>query len=166
MVFAIALHLAFATGLAGGIDAPEREIVGPKLLCFKYSSYQLIEGERIADVSVGLEGMGIEVEGSQGLYTVRESEIFSRPATLGRRVNRTEGASYHRSGNPVRYAITGRTSYSPDKDTLVLWVSGSALTGRRTDSAIYNRVSVGDPAPLRCDYRYLYGWDVALGQGE
>jgi hypothetical protein len=107
--------------------------------------------------------MGIEVEGPRGMYSVRESEIFARPATLGMRVNRNEQTSYYRSGNPVRYAITGRTSYSLDKDTLVLWVSGHALTGERPDAAIYSRVTVSDPAPLRCDIRYLYGWDVALG---
>ena len=166
MAFIIALTLALATGSAGGLDAPEREIIGPRTLCFKYSSFQLVEGERVADVRIGLEGMGIEVEGPQGRYSVRESEIFARPATLGRRVNRNEGTSYYRSGNPVRSAIIGRTSYSPDRDTLVLWVSGSALTGRTADATIYSRVTVGDPASLLCDNRYLYGWDIALGLGD
>lgn len=144
-------------------DAPEREIVGPKKLCFKYSSFQLAEGERVADIRIGMEGMGIEVEGPFGRYSVRESEIFAKPAMLGRRVSRHDDTKYYRNGDPVSYAVTGRTSYSPERDTLVLWVSGPALTGQRTDAAIYSRVTVGDPALQRCDYRYLYGWDVALG---
>ncbi|WOB78348.1 hypothetical protein [Brevundimonas nasdae] len=166
MVFTIALTLALATGAAGGFDTPHREIIGPKTLCFKYSSLQLVEGERVADVRVGLEGMGIEVEGPQGRYSVQESEIFARPATLGRRVNRNEGTNYYRSGNPVSYAIAGRTSYSPDRDTLVVRMSGPALAGRTTDAEIYRRVTVADPASLRCDNRYLYGWDIALGLSD
>lgn len=125
MVFTIALTLALATGASDGLDTPHREIIGPKTLCLKYSSLQLVEGERVADVRIGLEGMGIEIEGP--------------------------------------YAIAGRTSYSPDRDTLVVRVSGSALAGRTTDAEIYRRVTVGDPASLRCDNRYLYGWDIALG---
>ena len=166
MVLLIALTIALATGAAGALDEPQRDITGPRKLCFKYSSFQLAAGERVTDVQIGVEGMGIEVEGLLGRYSVRESEIFARPARLGRRVSRNEDASYYRSGNPVSYAVTGRTSYSPDRDTLVLWLSGPALTGQRADAAIYSRVAVGDPAPLRCDNRYLYGWDVALGQDE
>jgi hypothetical protein len=112
---------------------------------------------------MGLEGMAIEVEGPQGRYSVAESEIFGRPAALGRRVNRNGGTTYFRRGDPVRYAVTGRTSYSPNRDTLLLWVSGAPLTGRTTDAAFYSRVTVGDPASVDCDHRYLYGWDIALG---
>ena len=162
MVFGITLILVLATGSAGRADAPEHEIIGPKTLCFKYSSFQLTEGERVADVRIGLEGMGIDVEGLRGRYSVRESEIFARPASLGRLVSRRDNTNYFRSDRPARYAITGRTSYSLNRDTLVLWVSGFALTGRRADATIYNRVTVGDPASLRCDMRYLYGWDTAL----
>ena len=166
MVPFIALTLALATGSVGQPDVLESEIIGPKMLCFKYSSFQLLEGERVVDVRVGLEGMGIDVEGLQGRYSVRESEIFARPTTLGRRVNRNNGTTYYRSRNGASYAITGRTSYSPDRATLVLWVSGSALTGRKADATIYTRINVGDPASLRCDNRYLYGLDIAFGLGD
>lgn len=139
-----------------------------RLVCLRHNSAvsNLRRASEVTDVRIGLEGMGIEVEGPLGRFSVRESEIFTRPARLGRRVNRNEDASYYRSGNPLSYAVTARTSYSPDRDTLALWLSGPALTGQRADAAIYSRIAVGDPAPLRCDNRYIYGWDVVLGQDE
>lgn len=163
MTIMAALIFALATSSQPVSDTPEPNIVGPKLLCFKYSSFQLSEGERVADVRMGLEAMVVEIDGPLGRYTIRESEIFRRPARLGTRVARNAGTTYYRSGSPVRYAVTGRTDYSTERDTLVLWLSGDALNGQRADAAIYRRVAVGDPAQLRCDFRYLYGWDVALG---
>jgi hypothetical protein len=162
MAILIALAIALATGSAGMRDEPAREIVGPKRLCFKHSSFQLTEGERVADVRMGVEGMSIGVEGPMGRYRISESEIFRKPTELGRRVGRRDGTGYYRVSDPVRYAVTGRTSFSPDRDALVLWVSGDALVGQRTDAEIYNRVAVGDPAGRRCHYRYLYGGDAAL----
>jgi len=162
----IALTLALAAGGAVQVEAPDREIIGPKTLCFKYSSFQLLDGERVVDVRIGLEAMGIEVEGPHGRYSIRESEIFAKPRMLGRRVHRNGVTAYYRSRSAASYAITGRTSYSPDRDALVLWLSGSALTGRAADATIYSRVTVGDPASLRCDRRYLYGRDIALGRGD
>ncbi len=166
MTLLAALTIALATGSSAWLDTPEPETIGPKLLCFKYSSFQLLEGERVTDVRIGIHAMVIEVDGPAGRYTVAESDNFRRPASLGTWVARSGGTTYHRSGNPPSYAVTGRTSYSTERDVLVLWVSGSALNGRRTDAAVFTRVMVGDPAPLPCDYRYLYGFDVFLGQDE
>lgn len=166
MTLLTALTIALATGSSAWVGTPEPEIVGPKLLCFKYSSFQLLEGERVTDVRMGLEAMVIEVDGPLGPYTVAESEIFRRPARLGARVVRSGGTTYYRRGNPPSYAVTGRTRHSTERDTLVLWVSGSALTGQGVDAAVFTRVMVGDPAQLPCDYRYLYGWDVAFGPDE
>lgn len=46
MVFLIALTIAVATGAAGAFDAPQRDIIGPKKLCFKYSSFPLLWRKR------------------------------------------------------------------------------------------------------------------------
>ena len=162
-MFLIVLTLALATGAQ---DAPQPPILGPKRLCFKYSSFLLEANERVTEVQMGLEGMGIEVEGPLGRFTVRESEIFAKPENLGERVSRNQDTSYYLNGKPLSYAVRGRTSYSPDRETLVLWLSGPALTGQATDMTIYNRIAVGDPASLPCDKRYLYGWDIILGKDE
>ncbi|MDP3802349.1 MAG: hypothetical protein Q8Q71_09215 [Brevundimonas sp.] len=161
----IAMIAALAASQPSTQDPPTPDIVGPRQLCFKYSSFLLNEGERVVDVRMGLEGMGIEVAGPRGSYSIRESEIFA-PASLGRRTQRMGGTSYYRLRGPLRYAVTGRTDYSPARDTLVLWLSGSAFTGQPDDASIYTRVTIADPAPLHCDHRYLYGWDVALDNDE
>lgn len=163
MTFVAALMFALATSSQPVPDTPEPNIVGPKLLCFKYSSFQLLEGERVTEAPIGLEGMAVVIDGQSGAYEIRESELFGRPARIGTRVARNAGTAYFRRSGPIRYAVAGRTGYSLDRDALVLWISGDALNGQRADAAIYRRVAVGDPSQLRCDFRYLYGWDVALG---
>jgi len=39
-------------------------VVGPKLICFKYSTFLLGDGEKITDFSGSAEAMAISVEGS------------------------------------------------------------------------------------------------------
>ena len=42
---------------------------------------------------------------------------------------------------------------------LVLFLSGSALAGDRSDEQVIDRLSFGDEQHLNCDRRFGYGWD-------
>lgn len=157
-----ALALAFS-GLILALSAGQTtEPTGPLKLCFRYSSFSLAEGERIADLQMGIHGLVLAIESPRGRYQVHENEILVAPR-LGRRVLRTETASVYRSRNSfVSYVVMSRPEFSPDRDVPLLVVSGEALQGTSADARIYARITVGDPTSVPCDRRYLYGWDVML----
>lgn len=157
----VLLAAALATGSAGLPDS--REIVGPKTLCFKYSRFQLVEGEHVINVQMGIEAMLVEVEGPTGRYEIGESEMYGGRPRSGVRVRRANGVTYYRNGDPIRYTLAGRTTYSPNRDVALVRLSGPAFTGRRADEAIFDRIALGDNADWHCDMRYRYGWDIALG---
>lgn len=160
-----ALALAFSALMFAATPFPADDARGAMTVCFRYSSFSLAEGEVVEDVQMGIHGLLLVIRGSRGRYEVRENEIFARPHRLGRRVSRTGTASVYRSlESSVSYAIMGRPEFSPDRDVMILMLTGEALEGDRSDARIYSRVTVGDPALIHCDRRYLNGWDVLLGQ--
>ena len=52
---------------------------GPGLVCFKYSTFQLLAGETVTDQGGSPEATMIKVTGSAGSYEIGESEIFATP---------------------------------------------------------------------------------------
>ncbi|WP_395651748.1 hypothetical protein [Brevundimonas sp.] len=139
-------------------------IAGPKQLCFKYSSFTLLEGERIVGFQGGAEAMAIDIEGPSGAFRIGESEIFRGPSRPGRRVSRHDGTSVYRLRDPgLRYAIYGRTEFSDGQDQLVIWLGGEALDGSRRDAQIYDRLIVGDTSQLGCQHTFTYSWDFVFG---
>lgn len=151
-----------ATGSAAA-DPPPDSVAGPGLLCFKYSTFDLLAGERVVAVSGSPESMEITIEGPAGRYVVAESEIFAPPAHLGRRVARQAKTTvYAVPGNEVRYAVYGRASFAPREDSLIVWISGPALTGGATDAALYARFAVADPDRAKCIHTFTYSWDAYL----
>ncbi len=137
----------------------ERPVSGPKLLCFKYSTFSLLEGERVTDFSGGLEAMSLTIEGPSGVYRVDESEIFGPAKGVLRRMSANETTSVYRViGKRQRYAVYGPTSFSDSKDQLVIWLSGPALTGKIKDAAIYRRFNVRDTDTVKCEQKFTYGW--------
>jgi len=135
---------------------------GPGVVCFGYSRFSLLEGERITAYQMGLHGVRVSVEGPGGSYQISENEIYRTPNHLGRRVQRDSTQSIYRatSQGETRYAVMARPSFSPDRDVMLLTLSGEAFTGRTNDAAIYSRLTVTDSTGVRCDYGFRYGWDA------
>lgn len=152
--------------LAAG-QAPAADLAGPATICFRYSSFRLVAGERLEHVSMGIHGLRAGITGLRGGYEVLEGEIMRAFSEDDRvRVLRTGGFSIYRSGSPPSYAVMTRPAFSPDRDVMLVALAGAALDGSEEDAEIYSRVAVGDPATVQCDRRYLYGWDLMLGLEE
>jgi hypothetical protein len=149
---AIASSAAFA-------DPLDKPIMGPKLICFKYSTFMLSEGERISDFSGSPEAMSITVDGLANSYEIDESEIFASPKGKRRLVASNDGTMVYRvSNHGGRYSIFGRTIFSKEKDRLVIWLSGKGLKGKKSDASVYDRFEVRDPASVKCDHTFTYSW--------
>ena len=156
-ITAIALSCIASSGaIADPLDKP---VTGPLLVCFKYSTFMLEEGERISDFSGSPEAMSIMVDGPTSSYEIGESEIFASPKGKKRFVASKDGTAVYRvSDHGGRYAIFGRTTFSKDKDRLVIWLSGKGLDGKKSDASVYNRFEVRDPAGIKCDRTFTYSW--------
>lgn len=154
---------ALASSSPSAADTLRNPVAGPGLLCFKYSTFQLLAGERAVAFSGSPESMEITIDGPSGRYAVAESEIFAPPAHRGRRVARRAGTIvYAIPDDKDHYAIYGRTSFSPGKDRLIVWLSGSVLTGGAQDAAIYTRLTIVDPDRTKCIHTFTYSWDAFL----
>lgn len=157
-MFMIGMGLLAVVGTAAASEPPSRPVEGPQLLCFKYSTFQLAKDERVKDFSLSPEEMSLTIEGPTGVYNVAEGEIFAEPKHRGRRAaQRGQTSVYQINGKP-RYAIYGLTNYSPNKDRLVIWLSGNGLSGNSKDKAIYSRFEVRDPEGAACGHVFTYSW--------
>ena len=164
MVASTSILLALSLLLQTGVDAPRSEVRGPKTLCFRYSSFALNTGERIESEQMGIHGVLVRIEGPSGSYQVSENEAYRTPVRLGTRVHQEGGVSIFRSrARPYSYAFVAPTEFSPDQPRMIAVISGYALSGRRNDASLYGRLTIGDPARVRCDHSYRYGFDAVLG---
>lgn len=164
MVAVPSILLALTLLLQAGVDAPLAEVLGPKTVCFRYSSFALNAGERIVGEQVGIHGVVVRIEGPSGSYQVSENEAYRTPARLGTRVYREGDTSVFRSrARPYSYAFVAPTEFSPDQPRMIAVISGYALSGRRNDASFYGRLTIGAPARVRCDHSYRYGFDAVLG---
>jgi hypothetical protein len=149
-------------------DSPVSPVVGPSSLCFKYSRFDLVEGESAASLGAGTETMSLKVTGRTGSFRIGESEIYVQPERKGRLVYSADGTSIYRAGRgrEVHYAVYGHADFLGDGDRYIVSLSGSSFTGGKGDAAIYRRVRIGDFSATKCGMRYLYGWDVILSAME
>jgi hypothetical protein len=152
------------SGIASGTafaDPLDKAVTGPKLICFKYSTFMLGEDERISDFSGSPEAMSITVDTPTSSYEIGESEIFAPPKGKKRLVASKDGTTVYRvSDHGGRYAIFGRTTFSKDKDRLVIWLSGKGLDGEKSDTSVFDRFEVRDPAGIKCDRTFTYSWGL------
>ena len=138
---------------------PKSPVVGPMLLCFKHSTFNLLAGERVADFSGGFERMSLTIDGPSDVYTIAESEIFASIRRALRPVFSSDTTHVFRAlGGHPKYAIYGRPSFSPDQDRLVIWLSGPALKGSNEDAAIYSRFDVRSIDYDKCGHGFTYSW--------
>ena len=149
----------FIGSVAARAEPLDKPVIGPKLICFKYSTFALDSGERITEFSGSPEAMSITVDGPSGSYTVGESEIFASAKGSKRLVLSNGRTSVYRvSGHGGRYAIYGPTGFSNGKDRLVIWLTGKSLKGKKSDQAVYDRFEVRDPAGVQCQQTFTYSW--------
>jgi len=162
---ATVLALMSLGAVAARADTLGKPVTGPKLICFKYSTFSLDEGESIAEMSGSPEGMSINVTSPSGDFSIDEGEIFA-PAKGPRRLVLSNGSTsvYRVSGVGGRYAIYGPTSFSNGKDRLVIWLAGKNLKGRKSDQAIFSRFEVRDPSGLKCEHTFTYSWNFLSEQ--
>ena len=146
---------AFGTASAAPLKTP---VVGPQLLCFKYSTFSLLDGERVTDFSGGAEAMTLAIGGPSGAYTVSESGIFAARGARRLELSSAKTNVYRFFEGGPRYGVYGPTSFSDGEDRPIIWLSGAALKGTAADAAIFSRVEVRDPKSVKCDQSFSYRW--------
>jgi len=146
--------------VAARADTLDKPVIGPKLICFKYSTFSLREGESIGEMSGSPEGMSVTVTSPSGNFSIGESEIFAPAKGLKRLVFSNGSMSVYRvSRGGGRYAIYGPTSFSNGKYRLMIWLTGENLRGRKSDEGVYSRFEIRDPSGLKCEHTFTYSWD-------
>jgi hypothetical protein len=158
----IGLGMLLVIGTAAGAIPPSRPVEGPMLLCFKYSTFQLAEHERVMDFSASAEGMSITIAGPTGTYQIAESEIWAEPKHRGQVVSEHDRTTVYEVEGKRRYSVYGPTTYSPNQDRLLIGLSGQALRGNNKDKHIYERFDVRDPEGATCGHGFTYSWDFFL----
>jgi hypothetical protein len=158
---AVALLVPSTLTRAAALDEP---VLGPKLVCFKYSTFLLGKGEKIIEYSRSPEAMSVTVEGASGTFKIGESEIFAPVQGQKRLIALREQTKIYRvTSERGRYAIYGPTNNSDGKDQLVIWLSGNGLMGKNKDRTILNRFDIRDPDTVKCEQTFTYSWDFILG---
>jgi len=157
---AILLTLISLGAVAARADTLDKPVIGPKLICFKYSTFYLDEGESIAELSGSPEGISVSVTSRSGHFSIGEGEIFAPAKGLKRLVYSNGSTSVYRvRGRGGRYAIYGPTSFSNGKPRLIIWLTGINLRGRKNDKSVYSRFEIRDPSGLKCEHTFTYSWD-------
>jgi len=156
------LALALPMPAAAG-DAPGT-VVGPAKICFKYSSFDLIAGERASDLRAGVETMALKITSRKGSFLVGESESYMPLGSHGAPVASADGTIVYRStgDGDVAYILYGHSDILGEGDKHILSLTGKAFNGSKADAQIYRRFRIGDPGALKCGMRYVYGWDVIV----
>jgi hypothetical protein len=158
---------AFALLLSpsAGQEAP---VVGPGLLCLKYSSFALASGERVAQRALGIESMQLQIDGPNGGYTIVESELMGGPKGRDGLIQTREDAQIYSLGHGA-YAFRGEVPFSlhgkplaEPMDQFFVSIRGSGLNRQRNARRILSRLKLGIPAAERCMLRYRYGWEYFL----
>jgi len=160
--FGTAIVAAMAEG--AWADSALPPVIGPKKICLKYSSFDLLDGERVTDFQAGVEGVLLQVSGRAGRFSVGESEIIGAPKSSGTLVATSGGTKVYRMTRDGRvfYALYGHVDIRGEGDKPIIFLRGAAFTGGKVDARIYGRFQIGDPEGVKCDHSYVYGWEYML----
>lgn len=136
-------------------------LVGPGRVCFKYSSFDLLADERIETFDAGVHGAIIQITGPAGSYSISEGNHFARRGVRAR-VEEGRGVKVYRGrvDGKLVYGVEWVLPNRTGQPQIIVWIAGAALTGQDGDRAVYRRVTAGDPATMKCDQRFTYGWDA------
>ena len=144
-------------------DRLKDPVAGPKLVCFRYSTFTLLQGERVTDFTGGPEGMSIRIAGVAGPYEIDESDNSAGPSGP-RQLLLTHGHTsvYQVAGRKRTYTVYTDTGFYEGKEQFLIVLSGQALRGKSKDADIYRRFDVRDPSKVTCDATFTYGWDFFM----
>lgn len=160
VMIAAVLSLGAGEVMADPLDQP---IIGPKRICLRLMSFELLAGERVTDVQIGVHGSRLFIASANGEFEVSENEILKQARSLRRPVFRHDQTQIFRSGrgDGVAYTIVGPMEFYNDGRLRHLgWISGAALRGDRADASIYSRVIVGSTLDQQCDQRIHFGFNL------
>lgn len=146
-----------ASAACVSVDTTEAKPPSKRLVCLKYSSFELLEGEEIAGGSGETEDMRLTISRPGGEFIVAEGEVWAPVEGEKELVfSRGQTSVYSVPGDRPIYAI-----YGPDgdfEDRLFIWLRGSALKGTKEDSEIYERFEIGTPTSAQCYVSFTYSW--------
>jgi len=145
-------------------DSALPPVMGPKKVCLKYSSFDLLEGEQVAASAGGVEGVSLQIRGRAGRFSVGESEISGGPESSGTLVAAAAGTKVYRmtADHRVSYMLYGHAGPFSERDIPIVILSGPAFTGGKADAGIYGRFQISDPKDVKCDHSYVYGWEYVF----
>ena len=162
LCFGTAIVAAMAEGAWADSELPP--VIGPKKVCLKHSSFDLLDGERVTDSAGGMEGVSLQIGGRTGRFSVGESEISGGPELSGTLVAISGDTKVYRMTGEgrVSYMLYGHAGPFSERDKPIIILNGPAFTGGKADSGIYGRFRIGDPKDVKCDHSYVYGWEYVF----
>jgi hypothetical protein len=135
---------------------------GPGRACLKHSYVDLLQGETLKIDGAGTESAHFTLSSTQRRLQLIESEIIGDEGDRGTDVRNDGTTRVFRAagGRDTRYRFYGRTDYSPDRDKLVLVLTGLPARHTASGTSLLRRIHVAEAAPDSCTHAYRYGWDV------
>jgi hypothetical protein len=155
-------------------DAEDFATVGPATVCIREMVVTPRSGETAYLAYSGIHNGGIRLVLADGEYVdFTYGEIFRDQRTPGQRMSlRTDGMRVYRydddRGPEVDYQVhvdLPATQWDSVGWEPLVNVSGTALAGNRSDTALFARLSFNLDVEAACDRRYNFGWGVIL-EGE
>jgi hypothetical protein len=149
---------------AAGHAELSRPVEGPKLICFKYSTFALAAGERVTDMARSPEAVQITIMGPRGAYNIGESEIIGAQRATPKPIYANGPTKvFQLRSKSWLYGVFGPTSFSDGADVLVDVLSGRVLRSGAYAAEVYRRIEVRDPASARCEATFSYSFGDFLG---
>lgn len=169
-MFLLALFLAVAAPVPTGVNdtvlgnADAFKVQGPARVCLNSISVDLMADETAYLSYAGIHNGELEVHGPRGLFRISESEIYKDGGAKGRAEMATDTTIVYwdrQSADPT-YAL-----FLPsDRSQRVANVTGSAVTGARSDKWFLSRIGLSENSPTGCSRTFRYGWDEILGLSD
>ncbi|MXO59504.1 hypothetical protein GRI89_08115 [Altererythrobacter salegens] len=145
------LLAASSAASAGQLGKP---VIGPQLVCFKYNTFSLNNGERLTEVPGSSEEISVLVASSKSELRIAEGEVWADTKKDKQRILQRGKTSVYRIVSEPRYAIYDPLDYETNK--LLIWLSGSALKGNDEDNAIVSRFKIEDAERVECQHQFTY----------
>lgn len=163
-ISAIALlaSIAASSAVAAGTQATDG-----KLVCGRYSSFELAPGETAEIEGAGATSVSMRITGPKGVWIFYEGLTTGEPeSALGTLVYQSKAARVYRRSYDARvYAIVPAVKYEVDGKTVQAAVSGldfrreplpgAAVVGTDVDLPVVKRIYPADQK--RCDLRWMPG---------
>ena len=155
-------------------DATDFASAGPATVCMREMVITPKSGETAYLAYSGIHNGGIRLVLADGEFVeFTYGEIFRDQRRPGQRTAlRAEGMRVFRydddRGREVDYQVhvnLPATEWNDGGWQPLVNVSGTALAGNRTDTALFQRLSFNPDVDARCDRRYNFGWGIIL-EGE